>query len=629
MRVRNIYAIVVASFGVVAANAGAQTIDGQLGTGSFAYGEYPFRLATQTTATGFGNNQSQIDAAYVNVLSDGSLAYMMTGNLESNGNGLVTMIDNGHVGAIASTDANGYGTFRDVGGRYTYHFGTRGGNSPGSIMSPGFNPGIALETNLYGSSYYQDVETLAPDGFETYVGSNSWRDKIANTGNTPPATPVVQNYAPNNTNAGNDSNVTSAYDDNNTITFTAGSPALAAYGFEANFSNAFLRQKPGAQLKLLLYIAGSGGSDYLSNQFLPGLPPGTANLGSVDDATPRFNVLTQTDHPQDFYLTVPTPTTAGAGATNWGDNSTWNTGFAPNGINTQGAIDASGGARTVTLGSAVTVGTLYVTGAGPTTVAGADLTLQTYFGDITVVRTSGNATIASNVKLAGGTSLEVSAGTKLTVSNLSATGDNFRNPSVAVSGGGTVAVAGNVQVGEITVSAGLMTFEPGNGGVLAGTSAATIGAEVAGWYAGGLRNGSGIGVDSSNALVTVGVIPNDDGQGGTLYSTFLTIPTVSGDVLLKATYIGDTDLNGTVDGNDLANLLAGMNGGLSGWQNGDTNYDGVVDATDLGNLLGALGGQGAPLGGSGNGTGGAVPEPSAIGLLVAPGALALRRRARR
>jgi len=39
----------------------------------------------------------------------------------------------------------------------------------------------------------------------------------------------------------------------------------------------------------------------------------------------------------------------------------------------------------------------------------------------------------------------------------------------------------------------------------------------------------------------------------------------SSDALVKYTYIGDTDLNGFVDAADLANLVAGMNGGLHGW----------------------------------------------------------------
>ncbi len=61
-------------------------------------------------------------------------------------------------------------------------------------------------------------------------------------------------------------------------------------------------------------------------------------------------------------------------------------------------------------------------------------------------------------------------------------------------------------------------------------------------------------------------------------------------------HIGDTDLNGIVDGSDLANLLAGMRGGLTVWANGDTNYDGVVKGTGLSNLLASPQHQGAPFG---------------------------------
>lgn len=52
--------------------------------------------------------------------------------------------------------------------------------------------------------------------------------------------------------------------------------------------------------------------------------------------------------------------------------------------------------------------------------------------------------------------------------------------------------------------------------------------------------------------------------------------------------VGDTDADGKVDGNDLANLFAGLHGSLTGWTNGDLNYDGAVTQSDLDLLIASL-----------------------------------------
>jgi hypothetical protein len=157
---------------------------------------------------------------------------------------------------------------------------------------------------------------------------------------------------------------------------------------------------------------------------------------------------------------------------------------------------------------------------------------------------------------------------------------------------------------------------------------------IAAWYDGGKLDGAGLktslaGGAGVGALVSLGMIVNDDGTGtGTpLYATFDGVASGSSDVLVKYTYIGDTTLKGYVDATDVANVLAGLNGGLSGWQNGDFDYSGSVTASDLALVLRSLANQGAPLGVSGGGASGAVPEPSvAITLLAAVPLLQRRRR---
>ena len=56
--------------------------------------------------------------------------------------------------------------------------------------------------------------------------------------------------------------------------------------------------------------------------------------------------------------------------------------------------------------------------------------------------------------------------------------------------------------------------------------------------------------------------------------------TTNNDVLVKYTYYGDADLNGSVNGADYAQIDHGFGAHLTGWSNGDFNYDGVVDGSD-------------------------------------------------
>lgn len=145
---------------------------------------------------------------------------------------------------------------------------------------------------------------------------------------------------------------------------------------------------------------------------------------------------------------------------------------------------------------------------------------------------------------------------------------------------------------------------------------------------------TGYGMTSSLAIASPAVYAVGVASAGQLLNisgaqtgTFMGETVSPNDTIARLTYAGDTDLNGYVDGSDLANLLAGMHGGLSTWANGDLNYDGVVNQADLDLLKASLLNQGAPLGGDG-GAGGAVPEPSMLWALAAM-PVAMRRRARR
>jgi autotransporter-associated beta strand protein len=170
---------------------------------------------------------------------------------------------------------------------------------------------------------------------------------------------------------------------------------------------------------------------------------------------------------------------------------------------------------------------------------------------------------------------------------------------------------------------------------------------VAQGYNGGNWNGatgiaSSAAAGNSSHLTALGVIQNTvDGttSGAQLYGgalgSFDGINPSATDVLIKYTYYGDTNLDGTVDGSDYARIDAAFaaetpTSPISGWYNGDFNYDGVVNGSDYTLIDNAFNSQGATIsaqvaaqvaGGAGLG-GSAVPEPASLAL-VAMGSLAL------
>ena len=49
---------------------------------------------------------------------------------------------------------------------------------------------------------------------------------------------------------------------------------------------------------------------------------------------------------------------------------------------------------------------------------------------------------------------------------------------------------------------------------------------------------------------------------------------------MKFTYVGDTNLDGKVDGTDYSRIDNGYLMNLTGWANGDFNFSGNVDGSD-------------------------------------------------
>jgi autotransporter-associated beta strand protein len=142
----------------------------------------------------------------------------------------------------------------------------------------------------------------------------------------------------------------------------------------------------------------------------------------------------------------------------------------------------------------------------------------------------------------------------------------------------------------------------------------------------GYWNGSTGIVSTAAASDTTFLTTLGSGFGGSNFnsnpgSPFDGVNTGSTDVLVKYTYYGDANLDGTVNGADYQQIDNGFGLHLSGWSNGDFNYDGVVDGSDyslIDNTFNELNATGAtPLVlVSANAISGAVPEPAMVGLLA-------------
>jgi hypothetical protein len=105
----------------------------------------------------------------------------------------------------------------------------------------------------------------------------------------------------------------------------------------------------------------------------------------------------------------------------------------------------------------------------------------------------------------------------------------------------------------------------------------------------------------STHLTALGVIQNStDGTttgtalyGNTSLGLFDGITTISSDVLVKYTYIGDANLDGKVDASDYSRIDAAFGSAATGWYNGDFNLDGVINGSDYTLIDNAFNTQGA------------------------------------
>jgi fibronectin-binding autotransporter adhesin len=425
-----------------AGQALAQTVTGNLSTTGVNYGSNvpgTGALATQTINTGFGDSTvgdgtsgggSELDASY-GTIQNGNLYIFLAGNVEDNGNVINIFIDDGA--------ANGQSTLNITSNGYA------ASAMNGSQFSPKFAANLQLDVNDYAGTMYVNQYVLGASGStNSYLGSVNLSSGVGS------GTLGGIAFGLNNTNAAG------VNGDTGTAADTAAAQAVST-GLEIGIPLADLGNPSG---NILVLADINGGNDgYLSNQFLPGLPVGTGNLG-----TSTFNFSTTAGE----YFTVSAPAVVPNGnwiqpnAGSWNNSTNWSNGYVPTLAGDSANFSGATVTSTVTLDGAHSVGTLsfsdssasYVIAAG----SGGTLTLDNGSNTAAVTDYAGAHTISAPVVLNSNTTFSVvNPGDSITVSgNITGTGgltvDNPGDSVVTVSGtntygGGTTVLAGNLRLG--------------------------------------------------------------------------------------------------------------------------------------------------------------------------------------
>ncbi len=362
-------------------------------------------------------------------------------------------------------------------------------------------------------------------------------------------------------------------------------------------------------------------------------------------------------------LTIAPYTWTGAsGDRLWATAGNWN-GASPTGAGI-GAIlgTAPTVPTTITLNTAITLGSLQFTNANAYTLSGSgSITLQGISTSALVQVDQGSHAINVPVTLASlVTTANIANGSSLAMTQILGTGK-----SINKTGGGTLRVDSltaqtlNVQVGKVQLKTATphvastsvlgtllvandaaplgsrtytATLDIGNSDLIVRSGSladisdmARAGQNGATLFAGTGLTSSTAASDAAGALrYAVGVVQNNIG-GTALYTTFDGVTVGANDILVKFTYFGDADLNGVVDDTDFFLINNGYGGNLTGWINGDFDYSGTVDDTDYFLINNAYTSQGAGLR-----AGDSIPEPTAALvpalLLLTAGTLRTRNR---
>ena len=257
-------------------------------------GSYGSAVSIQTVETQFGDNASELDAAYASV-EGGTLYLMLTGNLESNFNKLNIFIDSQAGGQNVLQNSASFG------GNNPENDGWAGKHA-GMTFDSGFEADylLTLRNGFFGGDRFSIDYAVIGGGLGNFLtGGDVFGGST--TGSNPAALANGIGVAFNNSNAGGILGGTGAANQAAAQAVTTGielAIPLSAIG------------NPGGVIKVSAMVNGSN-HDYLSNQFLGGLPAGTGNLGG--DGVGGFNGtvgnidLNQFAGSQFFRVLIPEP----------------------------------------------------------------------------------------------------------------------------------------------------------------------------------------------------------------------------------------------------------------------------------------------------------------------------------
>lgn len=223
---------------------------------------YGSPIAVQTVETGFGDNQSELNAGYAAV-ANGRLHILLTGNLEANFNKLHVFIDTGSGGSQTFTSATNDGA----------------GRMDGLVFDADFSPRyhLIIRRGTDGGGEKVDLDFADLDTGEFVFYERVFGTSLAGRAETGAATTSTFATAPAAIGIG--------YDNANTagVGGTAGNAAdttaaeAVSTGLELAVDLSALGL-PSGTVKIAPFVT-SADHSFASNQFLGGLPVGTGNLG--------------------------------------------------------------------------------------------------------------------------------------------------------------------------------------------------------------------------------------------------------------------------------------------------------------------------------------------------------------